>query len=217
MRLNDEWTQKLKSMQLKHENDLDTERRTVNSLQKDKLELEDTVRDRERQLRVLKEESDNISKQVRESSTSKTMELESALRAKEMELSKVKDEYNSMASRAASAMQQAKVAKAEADSLRAETSSIVSDGHTSHAALMQALQRVQQLETELVRMRSEKEVLQREIDAQYAELRKYQDSSISKEGQQQLSSLELKRSKKHFEVSDSYYHHDHHHHHHQVS
>jgi chromosome segregation ATPase len=166
--------------------------------------LEDNIRDLEKQLRHIRDETSQKEKHSREASSAKTIDLESNIRSLETELSRVKEEYASMAARAASALQQAKVAKAEADSLRAETSSIVSDGHTSHAALMQALQRIQQLETELVRAKTEKEVLQQDMDKQYSELRKYQDVSISKDGKTQLTEMELKRSKAHFEVSDSY-------------
>lgn len=179
------------------------EQRTVTSLRHDVSLHEDTIRDLEKQIRFLKDEMNQKEKQIREASSTKTMDLESSLRSMEAELSHVKEEYASMAARAASALQQAKVAKAEADSLRAETSSIVSDGHTSHAALMQALQRIQHLETELVRAKTEKEVLQQDLDKQYSELRKYQDDSISKDGKNQLSAMELKRSKAHFEVSYS--------------
>jgi hypothetical protein len=177
------------------------EQRITSSLRHDLSLREEAIKDSEKQHRLLKAEMSEQAKHSRESSSARTMDLESALRAQETELSRVKEEYSSMAARAASALQQAKVAKAEAESLRAETSSIVSDGHTSHAALMQALQRIQQLETELLRAKAEKEVLQQDVDNQYTELRKYQDVSISKDGKNQLSAMELKRSKAHFEVS----------------
>lgn len=204
IRITDEWTQKLKTIELKYSKEVENEQRLVSSLRQDVSLHEETIRDMEKQNRFLKEEMALKVKQSRDSSSAKTADLESALRNMETELNRVKEEYSSMAARAASALQQAKVSKAEAESLRAETSSIVSDGHTSHAALMQALQRVQQLETELLRSKTEKEVLQQDIDNQYAELRKYQDVSISKEGKNQLSAMELKRSKAHFEVSFLY-------------
>lgn len=68
-----------------------------------------------------------------------------------------------MANRAATALQQAqvrnafitlfhsspKLTKVEADAIRAESTSVISDGQTSHAALMQALQRISVYETEV--------------------------------------------------------------------
>lgn len=66
-----------------------------------------------------------------------------------MELQRVKEELISMANRTATALQQAQVAKAEADAIRAETSTVMSEGHTSHAALMQALQRITTYENEV--------------------------------------------------------------------
>lgn len=203
IRITDEWTQKMKTMELKYTKELETEQRLTSSLRQDISLNEETIRDSEKQARLMKEEMTQKAKHSRDSSSAKTMDLESALRSMETELNRVKEEYSSMAARAASALQQAKVSKAEADSLRAETSSIVSDGHTSHAALMQALQRIQQVETELLRAKTEKEVLLQDIENQHTELRKYQDVSISKEGKNQLSAMELKRSKAHFEVSHS--------------
>ena len=185
----------------KHARDLEEEQQVNNSLRQNINVHESTIRDLQKQLRLSQTEAVEKEKVIMETSSAKTLELESALRSMETELNRVKEEYTSMATRAASALQQAKVAKAEADSLRAETSSIVADGHTSHAALMQALQRIQQLETDIVRAKTEKEVLQQDLDKQHTELRKYQDASISKEGVNMLSTMELKRSKAHFEVS----------------
>lgn len=204
IRITDEWTQKMKTMEMKYIKELETEQRLITSLRQDISSHEDTIRDGEKQTRQIKEEMTQQAKHSRDSSSAKTMDLESALRTMETELNRVKEEYSSMAARAASALQQAKVSKAEADSLRAETSSIVSDGHTSHAALMQALQRIQQVETELLRAKTEKEVLQQDMDNHHTELRKYQDASISKDGKNQLSAMELKRSKAHFEVNICY-------------
>jgi hypothetical protein len=48
-----------------------------------------------------------------------------------------------------SAMWLLQAAKAEVEALRSETTAVMSDGHTSHAALMQALQRISQYETEV--------------------------------------------------------------------
>lgn len=193
----------MKALEMKHENEAEMERRTVSNLRQELSQAEERQRDGEKQVRQLQDEVQQKQRHSREAQSTKTMELESALRSTESELSRVKEEFASMASRAASALQQAKVSTAEADALRAETSSIVSDGHTSHAALMQALQRLQQLETELARTRAEKDVLQQDADKQYAELRKFQEVSASKDGKTQLSALELKRAKTHFEVRHS--------------
>lgn len=76
-------------------------------------------------------------------------DLQDKLRTQSVELQRVKEELVSMANRTATALQQAQVAKAEADSIRAESSSVISEGHTSHAALMQALQRITTYENEV--------------------------------------------------------------------
>jgi hypothetical protein len=76
-------------------------------------------------------------------------DLVDKLRNQALELQRVKEELVSMANRTATALQQAQLAKAETDSLRAESSSVISEGHTSHAALMQALQRITTYENEV--------------------------------------------------------------------
>jgi hypothetical protein len=53
-----------------------------------------------------------------------------------------------MAGRLASAMQTAQVAVAEAEAAKAQASGAISEGQTSHSALIQATHRLQQLDME---------------------------------------------------------------------
>mmetsp|Transcript_3873 Transcript_3873/g.6047 ORF Transcript_3873/g.6047 Transcript_3873/m.6047 type:complete len:1186 (-) Transcript_3873:128-3685(-) len=198
-RITEEWKDKLRNATQNHQSELEAEHEVVRVLKQRLAEEEDKVRATQRQLVVVREEMRIEASQEAEKLKNDLVETESRLKTQGHELQRVKEEYTSMASRAASALQQAQAAKAEMEALRAETTAIASDGHTSHAALMQALQRIQQYESEIVRVKAEKNAIQQELDTQFAELRKYQDASISKDGKVQMTDLELKRTRTQFQ------------------
>ena len=53
---------------------------------------------------------------------------------------------------------------------------------------------------QVVRVKAEKGALQQELDTQFAELRKFQEASLSKDGKVQMTDLELKRMKTQLQV-----------------
>jgi hypothetical protein len=49
-------------------------------------------------------------------------------------------------------------------------------------------------------VKAEKVAMQQELDSQFAEIRKFQDASLSKDGKVQMSDMELKRAKTQLQV-----------------
>lgn len=191
-RLNDEWTAKYNSLELqlateKNMNnylkiqiaDQSTKGDTILELRNAVLQQQEKVYTLEKQLLSQKEETHMSSMQSTEGIKRELLDKELQLKACSEDLKRVKDEYTSMANRAASALQQQQVMKAEVDSMKAENNNILSDAHTSHAALMQAMNRITLYENELVKSKAENTLLQSDVDRIQAELLQLKGNTIA--------------------------------------
>ena len=104
-------------------------------------------------------------------------DLEAQLRAQVNEFKKHREDHASIAGRLASALQTAQVAMAECEAAKAQANGAISEGQTSHSALIQATHRMQQLDQECVALKTEYLMLRTENDTQAGEIRKLMNVS----------------------------------------
>ena len=132
---------------------------------------------------------------------SQVKDLEDQLRSQGAEYRKHRDDHGAMASRLASALQTAQVAMAECEAAKAQAAGAMSEGQTSHSALIQATQRIQHLDTECAQVKAELLLTRSQGEAQDGDTRKLQSMcSINEEKLAQATS-DLKRLKATTQVS----------------
>jgi DNA repair exonuclease SbcCD ATPase subunit len=116
------------------------------------------------------------------------------------ELKKLREEYTSMATKLATALQMSSVAQAEMEGLRVATATSSAEAQTTHAALVQATQRMQQLDSEIVSLRAESYLIKQENESSLNELRKVRLSSVSTGDRAQVVESEIKRKNTQLQV-----------------
>lgn len=102
-------------------------------------------------------------------------ELEAAeevQRVHQAEMRRLREDNVELGSKLAAALQSSQVAVAEAEMAKAQASNVVAEGQSSHTALVQATTRLQDMDTDMARLRGELLLQKKEADAAQAELNK---------------------------------------------
>eukprot|EP01041_Mallomonas_annulata_P006402 gene6402-12944_t len=118
---------------------------------------------------------------------------EERIRIQNGDLKKLREDNINISARLASILQSSQIAVAEAEAAKAEAAASMSEGHTNHAALVKATQRIQQLETETARLRAENVLYRQETDTLSAELRKLQNMASNNGDKLGTAEMESKR------------------------
>ena len=131
----------------------------------------------------------------------KAAEAEEAVLQRDQELRQVREQYVATASKLAVALQVSSVASAEMEALRVTSASASAEAHTCHAALVQATQRLQTLEGEIVGIKAENYLVRQENESLAAELRKVKLSASYSGDRAQVVESEVKRTNNKLQVS----------------
>lgn len=158
-------------------------------------ELLRDVDDTRRKVTLSKEEG-KLEIQVEfEHSKQALSDAEHKIKAQTLEMKKLREDHISIAGRLGSALQIAQISNAEAEAAKATTSSAVTESQTNHAALVQATQRIQQIDSEAARYRAEAVLLRRENETLQAELRKLMSTSHTSGDKIGIAESEARRIK----------------------
>lgn len=122
-------------------------------------------------------------------------ELEAQLRSLGSEFRKHRDDHGAMAGRLASALQTAQVAMAESEAAKAQAAGAMSEGQTSHSALIQATHRIQQLDLEVGQLKADLLLHRSQGELEGGETRRLQNQNSILEESLKQSSADLKRLK----------------------
>ena len=122
-------------------------------------------------------------------------DLEEQLRTQGAEYRKHRDDHGAMASRLASALQTAQVAMAECEAAKAQAAGAMSEGQTSHSALIQATHRIQHLDSECAQMKADLLLSRSMGETQDGDTRKLQTICSINEEKLALTTSDLKRLK----------------------
>ena len=131
-------------------------------------------------------------------------DAENALNSERKELKKLREEYAAMASRLASSLEISSVAQAEMEALRLSSASATAEAQTCHAALIQATQRMQQLDSEVVALKTENYLIKQENETNLSELRKLRLAASSNGDRAKVIESEIKRKNIQFQVSSTF-------------
>ncbi len=172
-----DWKEKIKQIERRGQEDLEASRddmRLAKARQGDMLKEMEVLRKR---VDTSKEDAQLESKLQLEKLHNELIETETKSRALSLELRKLREEHIEVSSRLAAALQSKEVAVAEAEAAKSQASAIVSEGKSSHTALVQATNRIQALDSECARLKAENLLQRKEADSQLHELRKLQQAS----------------------------------------
>ena len=122
-------------------------------------------------------------------------ELEAQLRSLGSEFRKHRDDHGAMAGRLASALQTTQVAMAESEAAKAQAAGAMSEGQTSHSALIQATHRIQQMDLELAQLKAELLLHRSQGELETGESRRLQNQNSIIEESLKQSAADLKRLK----------------------
>ena len=122
-------------------------------------------------------------------------DLESELKVQSNEYKKHRDDHSAMAGRLASALQTAQIAMAECEAAKAQANGAISEGQTSHSALIQATHRIQQLDQENSSLKSDNYLMKTENETQAGEIRKLTNVTNMNNNQVAETHADLKRIK----------------------
>jgi hypothetical protein len=192
----EEWKERTKTIERRMNLDIE-ELKNDSIIQKKKLEESTKLLDEtKRKVGLSKEDGRLEGLAENEALRSSVYDLEARLKAETNEHRKHQEDHMALAGRLASALQTTQIANAECEAAKAQANGAVSEGHTSHSALIQATQRLQQLDLENSQLKTDVLFLKKENDAQGAELRKIQTvNNIDNEKYVQMET-DLKRVKR---------------------
>ena len=198
--VNEEARENVKILERKYNSEIDD---LKSSLQGEKRKTEEL----KGELEVLRRKMAQVIDEAR-SETSADLEkmkiqlsdAETALINERKELKKLREEYASMASKLAASLQISSVAQAEMEALRVSSASATAEAQTCHAALLQATQRMQQLDSEVVALKAENYLIKQEGDANISELRKLRLVASTNGDRAQLIESEVKRKNTQLQV-----------------
>ena len=137
-----------------------------------------------------------------ETAREEVRQWEEKYRVQSAELKKVKEDHTSLVVRASGALQTAQVSVTEKEAAKAQAAAAVAEAHTSNAALLQASQRMQQMDADLSRLRIENSMLRKDSEAAAQELRKYQAQSFVTSDGATAAEAESRRMKARLQVCD---------------
>ena len=168
-------------------------------LEECQLQLEAT----KRKMELSKEDAKLEGKVEADEAKATVKELEAQLRSLGAEFRKHRDDHGAMAGRLASALQTAQVAMAESEAAKAQAAGAMSEGQTSHSALIQATHRIQQLDLEVGQLKAELLLHRSQGEVEGGECRRLQNQNIILEESLKQSAADLKRLKATSQVKNS--------------
>jgi hypothetical protein len=200
--LEDEWSARTEIIKKGYEGDVAELHRELEAL---KRKLEEAVKEAEAARRKVlnsradgREEASAALEAVRE----EARQWEEKHRLQAADLKKLKEEHTSLVVRASGALQTAQMSVTEKEAAKAQAQAAIAEAHTSNAALLQASQRMQQMDADLSRLRVENSMLRKEGEAAAQELRKYQAQSFVAADGATAVEAESRRTKARLQVRD---------------
>lgn len=116
-------------------------------------------------------------------------------RVHQTEMRRLREENVELGSKLAAALQSSQVAVAEAEMAKAQASNVVAEGQSSHTALVQATTRLQDMDTDLARMKGELLLQKKEAEAAQAELTKLRGVEGSNAEKINLAEAEARKAR----------------------
>jgi hypothetical protein len=120
---------------------------------------------------------------------------EEVQRVHQAEIRRLREESVELGSKLAAALQASQVAVAEAEMAKAQASNVVAEGQSSHTALVQATTRLQDMDTELARLKGELLLQRKEAEAAHAELTKLRGVEGSNAEKINLAEAEARKAR----------------------
>ena len=185
----DSWEEKLRRSRDDIESDLRekqklSERRNLDDLDESrseakeaKIKLNDALKEIDMLLRKVTSSKEDGKLESLDEITRLKSDLSTAediARTHTTEIRRLREENVELGSKLAAALQANQVALAEAEMAKAQASNVVAEGQSSHTALVQATNRIQDMDTEMARLKGELLLHKKEAEAGQAELRKLQ-------------------------------------------
>lgn len=158
-------------------------------------ETQALLEDAKKKLSLTREDCELEKRAEMDSLKNVNRDLESQLRSQISEYKKHREDHSAIAGRLASALQTAQIAMAECEAAKAQANGALSEGQTSHSALIQATHRIQQLDQENSSLKSELYLIKAENETQGGEIRKLTNVTNINNNQLAETQNELKRLK----------------------
>lgn len=173
----EDWKDRIQSIERRHNDEID--------------ELKADVATTRRRLEEAQREADAARRKVNISRTDGKLEaqletegIKSGLRESEelnrqlsSEIKKLREDHASLTGKYAALQQICDVSVVEAEAAKARAASTIAEAQTNQAAFTQALQRIQQLDSDSAQLRAENMMLRREVENRSADLRKLETTT----------------------------------------